>query len=188
MSVFSTTPNYKIHPLDVVEKFENSFGKNKKFALLRIVFGEEIPEDIVDSYKKQIEKHNEAQINSEFATVGFELITYKKVYFTDLICTKKVDFGIKCEMWYRENDSYRYSPFHLMPTMFLLESPIIMQSMVIETNYRDSIMVPLKYISDDIDKIWTLTKGSQPVKIYHPSLCPLYILVEENGDNLTRIA
>jgi len=187
MSQFSRTLNYEIHPLNVIEKMENAHGRGKNFALLRIVFGEEMPDDIVRKYKDLIAIHNETQINSRFPIVGFPLIVPKDTIFDSVFSTKSVDFQIKMEMWYRSNDSYDFCAFDVLPSTDLLESPLMIQDTVIESNYRDSLSQSFRYFSMDgaNENNWVLKKWSQPVKIYQPMRCPLYILVEDDESMLT---
>ena len=49
-----STPNYKLHPFDISEKFQKSHGEDTRYALLRIVFTPEIPPEIIQKYKSQI--------------------------------------------------------------------------------------------------------------------------------------
>lgn len=187
MSVLSSTPNYKIHPLNVLEKMENAHGSNKNFALLRIVFGEQMPEEIARKYKYHISIHNESQLNTRFPTTGFTPIMPNEILFDKAFTKKTVDFHIKMEMWYRSNDSYDFCAFDVLPSIDLSSAPLIMQPIVIESNCRKSLSVPFLYFPTNPDIKWTLNKWTGPVKIYHPTRCPLYILVEEDESALTLI-
>lgn len=182
----STSFNYEIHPLNVLEKMENAHGRGKNFALLRIVFGEEMPDDIVRKYKDLIAIHNETQINSRFPTVGFPIIIPNDTIFDRAFSTKSVDFHIKMEMWYRSNDSYDFCAFDILPNTDLIESPLMFQDTVIEVNYRGSLSLAFRQFPiGNLDEKWVLNKWSQPVKIYHPTRCLLYVLVEEDESMLT---
>ena len=99
-----------------------------------------IPDDLIDIYKLNVEKHNKEVHTNPYADSGFDLFMPKDIK----INPGEVEFishDVKCKM----NDG---SGFYVYPRSSISKTPLMMANHVgiIDSGYRDTIKIRFKYI------------------------------------------
>lgn len=119
-------------------------------------------EDIIDLYKKQINKNNDS---------GFDLFVSQDIYFYPNT-TKLVPLGIRCCPKFN-------SGYYLYPRSSIYKTPFRLANSVgiIDMNYRGEIMAAIDCVNNkDNQSEIILKKGTRICQLCHPSLQPMNII------------
>lgn len=136
--------------------------------------------DLINSYKNQVEKHNNDVLTSSHPNSGFDLFFTETLDF-DNIKTTMVDFRVKCEMKYYntlENTS-KPSAFYFYARSSLSKTPLMLSNHVgiIDSGYRGFLMGAFRNLSTES---YVVEKYQRLVQICSPDLKPFLVtLVDE---------
>jgi dUTP pyrophosphatase len=136
--------------------------------------------DLFNTYKNQVENHNNDVLNGSHPNSGFDLFFTESLRF-DNFKTTMVDFRVKCEMKYYntlENIS-KPSAFYLYARSSLSKTPLMLSNHVgiIDSGYRGFLMGAFRNLSPEP---YVVEKHQRLVQICSPDLKPFLVtLVDE---------
>lgn len=158
----------------------NLLIKYEKITVLRL-FVTSDNEDLHEKYKKYIESHNSKILNDDYPDSGFDLFTP-----TDTISETKltIDFNVICSAKTYYNYKIVNTGYYLYPRSSITKKNIRMANCVgiIDSGYRNTI----KAIFDVLPN--TRHEGTmfeRYVQICSPDLSPMFIIKEDNIENMS---
>ena len=156
-------------------------------VLLEIYIDPEYTE-LIELYKKHIEKHNTTNFNNPHPDAGFDLFIPENVCFDNGFKTKMVDLKIKTQMWYIDEnyDNITPSSYYLYPRSSISKTPLMLANQVgiIDSGYRNNLMIALRSFYEK-DTPYLLEANTRLVQICHPSLTHITVKLLENENQLT---
>jgi dUTP pyrophosphatase len=142
--------------------------------------------DLIELYKKHIEKHNTSNFNNPHPDAGFDLFIPENVCFDSGIKTKMVDLKIKAQMWYIDEnyDTITSSSYYLYPRSSISKTPLMLANQVgiIDSGYRNNLMIALRSFDNTP---FELEANTRLVQICHPSLTSITVTLLEDETKLT---
>lgn len=168
--------------------------KNTPISLIKLYVDKSQPE-LYDIYKQHTEKHNKSILTNSFADSGFDLFIPKMLEFYNLFETQWVNLGIRCEMiYYPTKESYgESSPYYLYARSSLSKTPFMIANNqgIIDMGYRGDLIVALRYLFYSAtlkypDSKYEIQPFTKLVQLCHPSLCPIFVVLVENEDELSK--
>jgi dUTP pyrophosphatase len=169
--------------------------------------------DLKKKYQETVEKQNINLFSNTHPNSGFDLYTPQQTDFKGQFQTHFVDLGVKCEMFYC-NEDYIYScidqemcyvpcAFYMYPRSSISKTPLMLANHtgIIDSGYRGSLIAAVRYLPetqvvenrigerrDQFITGYTLEKDTRLFQICHPSLLPIYVEVldENNLSKTTR--
>lgn len=164
-------------PAMIVEKFGD-----KKFALLKVAFDQNMPQEIVDLYKQHITKHNIKQYTDPYPDAGFDLFVPENEFFHVAFKTEFVDFRIKSEMLYYDGE-YNPSAFDMVPRSSISKTPLMQANHIgiIDSGYRGNLIGAFRAFLEPNGK-YLLEKKTRISQICHPTRCPIYVKIVDESE------
>jgi deoxycytidine triphosphate deaminase len=168
--------------------------------------------ELFELYKNHINIHNENLKNNKYPNAGFDLFIPNDVDFKKAFENILVDLKVRLQMWkyvvkpnyslfemetdfnmddLNETLKYDITPcsYYMYPRSSICKTPLIISNSlgIIDSGYRNNIMVPLRYITSRFTdySFYTLHKNSRITQICHPSLEPIYVKIYEDTNQLT---
>jgi dUTP pyrophosphatase len=146
--------------------------------------------ELVELYKKHVEKHNEKVMTDEYPNSGFDLFIPHDTFFEKEFETLFVDLEVKCEMVYR---GYRRHPsscgYYVYPRSSMSKTPLMLANHtgIIDSGYRGSLIAALRYLKlhDENNYVvskYKVEKHTRLLQICHPSLCPIIVKMVSEGE------
>jgi len=181
------------YPVIVEQWFQD---RNTPVSLIKMYVDKSQPE-LYDLYKQQAYTHNKSILNNPFPDSGFDLFIPKMMVFYDLFETQWINLGVRCEMIHYPNkeSSGESSPYYLYGRSSLSKTRLMIANHVgiIDMGYRGDITVAFRYIFYQTHFKYPETKYEiQPftklVQLCHSSLCPLFVVLVESDDELSKTA
>lgn len=188
--------------------YNNDVAHN--FAVLKFHVNPAYPE-LVDLYKRQIQKHNEHNRRTNYPNAGFDLFLPKTETFTEAFETTFVDLQVNAEMIYTDLTLHHlknasadiqlagdtqniggicYSTgYYMYPRSSMSKTPLMLANHtgIIDSGYRGNLIAAVRYIPSRKDAIYNAQKDTRLFQICHPQLCPVYVvLVEKSQLSLTE--
>jgi|688.fasta_scaffold02460_4 dUTP pyrophosphatase len=145
-------------------------------ATFQLFVNKEYPE-LLELYKTQIEKHNNAILTDPYPNSGFDLHFPQHETFDDYK-TKFVNFQIKGQMIYND----QITGYYMYPRSSISKTPLILANHVgvIDGNYRGNILGAFRNLSNES---YSVKKNERLLQICHSSLCPIFVeLVDDEND------
>lgn len=181
--------------MDVKEFMNNQANyfssKKEAFALLKISVNPN-NEELIELYKKHIEKHNESMKTDYYHNAGFDVFIPKEISFEKEITSKFIDLEIKTEMLYYENLLFKNCGYNMHPRSSISKTPLMLANHtgIVDSGYRGSLIGAFRWLktSNDNDATsYNLEKHTRLLQICHPSLCRIVVcLVEETELSTTE--
>jgi len=167
-----------------------NFFNNKKenFAILKLSVNPN-NEELLELYKKHIEKHNSSMKNDYYHNAGFDLFIPHEITFEKEIVSKFVDLEIKTEMIYYSNSNYNTCGYTMHPRSSISKTPLMLANHtgIVDAGYRGSLIGAFRWLKTANDNSYILEKHTRLLQICHPSLCRIIVcLVEENDLSTTE--
>jgi dUTP pyrophosphatase len=161
-----------------------SVNGSKNFAVLKLSVDDD---ELRESYSSRILNHNIQFMENTLADSGFDVLVPKEIIFDQLFITKFIDMNIKTEMFYCDVDNNEISTcaFTVHPRSSISKTPLMLANHtgIIDSGYRGSLIGAFRQLPYNIqNNEYTVSKNSRLLQICHPSLCPIYILLVNNGD------
>jgi dUTP pyrophosphatase len=147
--------------------------------------------ELVELYKKHVEKHNENIMKDEYPNSGFDLFIPHDTFFENEFETLFVDLEIKTEMIYNEhNNRHPVScGYYVYPRSSMSKTPLMLANHtgIIDSGYRGNLIAALRYLRlrDDNDYAvskYKVEKHTRLLQICHPSLCPIVVKMVSEGE------
>ena len=162
---------------------------NCSYAFLKLYVNSNNPE-LIELYKKHIQKHNQETYTNRFPNSGFDIILPETITFNEKYKMKLVDMQIKTEMSYWDTTSEKTpSAFTVVPRSSMSKSELMLANHVgiIDSGYRGSLMGAFRWLPHNIESSseYSVTKHTRLLQICHPSLCPIIVELIENEDELS---
>lgn len=172
-----------------INSFSNFFrSKKEPFTLLKITVNPN-NEELLELYKKHIEKHNESMKNDYYHNSGFDLFIPKEILFEKEITSKFIDLEIKTEMMYYENASFKNCGYNMHPRSSISKTPLMLANHtgIVDSGYRGSLIGAFRWLKTSNETSYNLEKHTRLLQICHPSLCRIIVcLVEETELSTTE--
>jgi dUTP pyrophosphatase len=157
-------------------------------------------EETKKMYKEAIEKHNHSILNSATPNSGFDLFVLQNTFFDNIKYqefitennglhkkddVKMVDFGIKTEMEYFDFNTKYPTGFCLYPRSSIYKTPLMLCNHVgvIDAGYRGNIKGAFRNVSPS-EELYVLTRGERVLQICHGTLCPIYVYLVDDENEL----
>jgi dUTP pyrophosphatase len=170
---------------DFMNAYTKHFGNKKEnFALLKIAVNPN-NEELLELYKKHIEKHNHSMKTEYYHNAGFDLFIPKDTLFDKNIDSKFIDLEIKTEMLYYENSSFKNCGYNIHPRSSISKTPLMLANHtgIVDSGYRGSLIGAFRWLKNENEtsyNLYNLEKHTRLLQICHPSLCRIVAcLVEE---------
>jgi dUTP pyrophosphatase len=177
---------------NILNQIRNKFPTNTKFAVLRFVIdSNELPENIVNSYKYAISKHNNEILQTIYPNSGFDLLVPNDVNFHNAFETVFINHSVKGEMIYYDSDLNTWEPsaYQLLPRSSISKTPLMMANHIgiIDSCYRGDLIAAVRYLPLTTNNLpdYKVESKTRLFQICHPSLCPIYVHVV-NQNELTE--
>jgi len=174
-----------------INSFSDFFrSKKEPFALLKISVNPN-NEELLELYKKHIEKHNESMKTEHCHNSGFDLFIPKEILFEKEITSKFIDLEIKTEMFYHDISLFKNCGYNMHPRSSISKTPLMLANHtgIVDSGYRGSLIGAFRWLktSNDNDTSYNLEKHTRLLQICHPSLCRIIVcLVEESELSTTE--
>jgi dUTP pyrophosphatase len=156
-----------------LEKFNDS---NREYAILKVAVSS-IDDDLLEVYKRHVEKHNSMMMNDPYPNAGFDIFVPKETIVNTTESSVMISHNIKCEMTHFSGFTCGY---YMYPRSSISKTPLILSNHVgiIDSGYRGTIIGAFRSLSSHD---YIVEKHSRLLQITHPSLCPLFVkLVDES--------
>lgn len=147
--------------------------------------------ELVELYKKHVEKHNEKIMTDEYPNSGFDLFIPHDTTFEKEFETTFVDLEIKTEMVYKEhNNRHPVScGYYVYPRSSMSKTPLMLANHtgIIDSGYRGNLIAALRYLrlrdeNDYAVSKYKVEKHTRLLQICHPSLCPIIVKMVSEGE------
>jgi dUTP pyrophosphatase len=148
--------------------------KLKNFAVLKIAAN--TPE-LKTFYKEQIDKHNSALLIDPFPNSGFDLFVPNDVKLGGNFKTQMISMDVKCEMKYNDVNT----GYFMFPRSSISKTPLMLANHtgIIDAGYRGHLIGAFRNVSDDE---FNVEKYTRLLQICHPSLCPIFVRLVDEGE------
>lgn len=182
------------------EHYANLFLDEKtiqNYAVLKLYVNKENTE-LVEKYREAIHKHNTHTKENTYYNSGFDLFLPSTTIFRDIIKTQMVNLEVKTEMlfcklyFHSGNGSVvgaivSPSPFYLFPRSSFSKTPLMLANHtgIIDTGYRGNLLAAVRWLGSGEDLSHTEDKHNRLFQICHPSLCPLYVVLIDDEQQLS---
>jgi dUTP pyrophosphatase len=183
---------YTMDTTGFMNNFSNFFtSKKEPFAILKISVNPN-NEELIELYKKHIEKHNESMKNDYYHNAGFDLFIPKEISFEKEITSKFIDLEIKTEMLYHENSLFKNCGYNMHPRSSISKTPLMLANHtgIVDSGYRGTLIGAFRWLktpNDNDATSYNLEKHTRLLQICHPSLCRIIVcLVEETELSTTE--
>ena len=181
-----------------------------KYAILKLyVDGDD---ELKNLYKEHIQKHNAAILSSEYPNSGFDILCPEDKVFDPSINSQMFNMKIKTEMRYYKAERHssttqqttsKPSPFLLHPRSSLSKTPLMLANHtgIIDSGYRGWIIGAFRNLSScnavsnevgignvayySSNFCYNVEKYTRLLQICHPSLCPIYVEMVDNEEDLS---
>jgi dUTP pyrophosphatase len=167
------------------------FLQKEPFAMLKISVNPN-NEELIELYKKHIEKHNESMKTDYYPNAGFDVFIPKEISFEKEITSKFIDLEIKTEMLYHENSLFKNCGYNMHPRSSISKTPLMLANHtgIVDSGYRGSLIGAFRWLktpNDNDATSYNLEKHTRLLQICHPSLCRIIVcLVEESELSTTE--
>jgi dUTP pyrophosphatase len=173
--------------------------KTNSYAVLNLYISPDETNEFRELYKKHVEKHNANMINDKYPNSGFDLLVPTRNEFLNLFETQFLNMSVKGEMFYYEKGNAGVSSaFYMYPRSSISKTPLMMANHtgVIDMGYRGYLIGAFRYLYnsslcfsyDSGSKLkykYVVEKHTRLVQICHPSLCPIFVKIIENPEELS---
>lgn len=173
--------------------------KNQSYAVLNLYISPDETDEFRELYKKHVEKHNSNMINDKFPNSGFDLLVPINFEFLNLFETRFLNMNVKGEMFfYEKGNAGVSSPFYMFPRSSISKTPLMMANHtgVIDMGYRGYLIGAFRYLYNSPICVnyesahktkykYVVEKYTRLVQVCHPSLCPIFVKIIENPDELS---
>ena len=159
----------------------------KNFAILKLLIEDGV---LTNAYSSRIINHNMQFMNNALVDSGFDVLVPKDEKFDQLFLTKFIDMNIKTEMFYCNVDTDVVSTcaFYVHPRSSISKTPLMLANHtgIIDSGYRGSLIGAFRQLPNNIPNTeYTVSKNTRLLQICHPSLCPIYIVLVNNNNELS---
>jgi dUTP pyrophosphatase len=159
----------------------------RNFAILKLLIEDD---ELTNAYSSRIINHNKQFTENELADSGFDVLVPKDEIFDQLFLTKFIDMNIKTEMFYCDVDTNIISTcaFNVHPRSSISKTPLMLANHtgIIDSGYRGSLIGAFRHLPYNIpNNEYTVSKYTRLLQICHPSLCPIYIILVKNNNELS---
>jgi dUTP pyrophosphatase len=173
--------------------------KNHPYAVLNLYISPDEPEDFKRLYKTHVEKHNHKILNDNHPDSGFDLFVPTKHEFINLFETNFINMRVKAEMFYYDKGGVGVSSaFYMFPRSSISKTPLMMANHtgIIDMGYRGDLLAAFRYLYNSplcttyevaarVKTKYIVEKNTRLVQICHPSLCPIFVKIMENMEDLS---
>lgn len=148
----------------------------KTFAVLKMAI--KTPE-LSLKYRDYICNHNMSLFTDKFVNSGFDLFVPETVSVIPGMKTQMISMDVKCEMLFMGEDSCGYFMF---PRSSISKTPLMLANHtgIIDSGYRGFLMGAFR--NTDMKNEYEVEKHTRLLQVCHPSLCPIYVYIVEEGD------
>jgi dUTP pyrophosphatase len=153
-------------------------------ATFRIFISKDHPE-LIEFYKKQIENHNRSVSINPQPDAGFDVCFPETTIFpSNTINTKFIDFKIKGQMFYNDN----ITGYYVYPRSSISKTPLMLANSVgvIDSGYCGNIIGAFRNLNVFDNSNFEVKRFERLLQICHPLLCPFYVEMVENEDDLVK--
>lgn len=162
---------------------ENMLEKYDKLMVLKLFVSNENSE-LKKIYMSAIEKHNNFIINNDFPDAGFDLF-----FPTDIRIASnqvKVNLQIRCSATIYSGTKKYYSGYYLYPRSSIVKTSLRLANNVgiIDSGYRNDILTVFDNHANGVE--YGIKKHTRLVQICAPTLCPIYVVLVNNMDELSE--
>ena len=156
--------------------------KIKKYALLKL-YVDETNTELVELYKKHINKHNVSIKSNTYPNSGFDLFIPNDRIFDIPWHSYMVNLKVKAEMFYDDGSNLEPCAYYIYPRSSMAKTPLMLanHSGIIDSGYRGWLIAALRwlneistYITNDSAE-YILEKYTRLLQICHPTLCPILV-------------
>ena len=119
------------------------------YAFLKLYINSKNTE-LIDLYKKQIQKHNQETISNHFPNSGFDIILPETITFNEKYTTKMVDMQIKTEMSHWDTKSNKtMTGFIVVPRSSMSKTELMLANHIgiIDSGYRGSLIGAFRWLT-----------------------------------------
>lgn len=161
----------------------------RKCAILKLYVNEANTE-LVELYKKHIEKHNESiHSNSPYSNSGFELFMPDEKIVDIHLHAYLVNMNIKVKMSYFDGIYEDPSAYYILPHSNMVKTQLMLanHTVVVDSGYRGWLNVTFRWLNElstDITNDYVIDKHAKLLQICHPMLCPIFVEMIEEKDIL----
>lgn len=169
---------------DFMNAYTKHFGNKKdNFALLKIAVNPN-NEELLELYKKHIEKHNHSMKTEYYHNAGFDLFIPKDTLFDKSVNSKFIDLEIKTEMLYYENSCFKNCGYNMHPRSSISKTPLMLANHtgIVDSGYRGSLIGAFRWLKTENELSYNLEKHTRLLQICHPSLCRIVVCLVEETD------
>jgi dUTP pyrophosphatase len=138
-------------------------------------------------------------INDNYPNSGFDLLVPDNFEFLKLFETQFLNMNVKGEMFYYEKGNAGVSSaYYMYPRSSISKTPLMMANHtgVIDMGYRGYLIGAFRYLYNSTSCIsyesahktkykYRVEKYSRLLQICHPSLCPIFVKIIENHEELS---
>ena len=158
------------------------------YAFLKLYINSKNTE-LIDLYKKQIQKHNQETISNHFPNSGFDIILPETITFNEKYTTKMVDMQIKTEMSHWDTKSNKtMTGFIVVPRSSMSKTELMLANHIgiIDSGYRGSLIGAFRWLTHNAASTeYSIPKHTRLLQICHPSLCPIIVELVDNEEELS---
>jgi len=168
--------------------------KNTPISLIKM-YVDKSQSELYNLYKEHVKKHNNSILTNPFADSGFDLFIPKTLEFYDLFETQWINLGVRCEMIHypTKESTGESSPYYLYGRSSLSKTRLMIANNqgIIDMGYRGDIIVAFRYLFYQTlfkypDTKYEIQPFTKLVQLCHPSLCPIFVVLVEREDELSK--
>ena len=162
--------------------------ETKEFDILKL-FVNPNNEELVELYKKHVDKHNASIKEDKFPNSGFDIFIPSTIIFDnkDNIDSQFINMEIKAELLVRNESSTNLSssPYYLYPRSSISKTPLLLANHtgIIDAGYRGFLTCAFRNLNQYAS--YKVEKHTRLMQICHPSLSPIYVKLVESEDELS---
>lgn len=154
--------------------------KLASFAILKIAVNPK-NEELVNLYKKHVDKHNESILSDPFPNSGFDLFFPEETRIPNTVekCSM-VSMDVKCEMLDQHG---RNTAYYMFPRSSFSKTPLMLgnHTGIIDSGYRGNLIGAFRNL--DLSKeFFTVEKHNRLLQVCHPSLYPIHVVMVDESE------
>jgi dUTP pyrophosphatase len=181
------------------ELYVNQFYRYRMisdYAVLKLY----VRDDLRSLYEEHVQKHNQSLEDDMYTNAGFDLYIPEKTVFDNMIQSKFVNLGVKCDMIYCKKNmahilSYADSEtpddelpvgisyktgFYIYPRSSMSKTPLMLANHVgiIDSGYRGELIAALRSFEEG----YVIQERTRLLQICHPTLCPVFVVLVSESE------
>ena len=152
------------------------------FATFKLFVNKEYPK-LLELYKSQIEKHNNSILNDPHPNAGFDLHFPETTIIEFGKNSNFVNFQIKGQMIFED----KITGYYIYPRSSISKTPLMLANGagIIDSGYTGNLIGAFRNLTPSLTG-YEVKKHERLLQICHPILCPIFIELVEEEDDLVK--